>query len=268
MRKYRRFSGFTRSTLRHVSTFGAQTKADAERLRHLGANPEAVHVTGSIKFELSVPAGLQETAEALRRDLGRGRPVWLAASTHDGEEEYVLAAARSLKARFPNHLLVLVPRHPERFLPVARLCRRLGFNIALRSEFQGPLDTGIEVLLGDTMGELQIFYGAVDVAFVGGSLVATGGHNLLEAAAVGTPVVFGPHMFNFEEIGAMALERGAGVQIDSAEPLASAIADFLENTKRRLKAGEAGKELVKENRGALEKNLQLLERYIGPQKSR
>jgi 3-deoxy-D-manno-octulosonic-acid transferase len=267
MRKYRRFSGFTRSTLQQVDTFAAQTEADADRLRRLGADPESVHVTGSIKFELSLPAGLRESAAALRRDLGPARPVWLAASTHEGEEEVVLAAARALKARMPDGLLVLVPRHPERFVYAARLSRRLGFKSARRSELQGPLDAEIEVLIGDTMGELQIFYGAVDVAFIGGSLVPTGGHNLLEAAAVGTPVVFGPHMFNFEEIGAMARERGAGVQIKSADDLAPAIFDFLENAQRRLEAGEAGKKMVEENRGALDKILQLLDRFIGPRLS-
>lgn len=259
MRKYLKFRRLARSTLRQVSIFAAQSRADAERIETLGAPPHAVHVTRSIKFELNLPASLREAAEVLRAQWGRDRPVWLAASTHEGEEELVLGAIEGLNPRFPSGLLVLVPRHPERFAQVARLCRRAGFNVALRRQQRGPLDPNVNVLVGDTMGELQLFYGAVDVTFVGGSLVATGGHNLLEAAAAGTPVVFGPHMFNFQEIGALALERGAGVQIQRSQELAPAIADFLGNANRRFEAGEAGKKLVEENRGALERNLQLLE---------
>ena len=262
MRKYLKFRRLARSTLERVSIFAAQSRADAERLQTLGAAPHAVHVTRSIKFELNLPASLREAAEVLRAQWGRDRPVWLAASTHVGEEELVLGAIEELKSRFPTGLLVLVPRHPERFAQVTRQCRRAGFNVALRRQQRGPLDPNINVLVGDTMGELQLFYGAVDVAFIGGSLVATGGHNLLEAAAVGTPVVFGPHMFNFQEIGVLALERGAGVQIQRPQDLASAIADFLGDANRRFEAGEAGKKLVEENRGALKRNVRLLERLL------
>lgn len=262
MRKYLKFPRLARSTLQQVSIFAAQSRADAERLQTLGAAPHAVHVTRSIKFELNLPASLREAAEVLRAQWGRDRPVWLAASTHEGEEELILSAIEGLKSRFSTGLLVLVPRHPERFAQVARLCRRAGFNVALRRQQCGPLAPNVNVLVGDTMGELQLFYGAVDVAFVGGSLVATGGHNLLEAAAVGTPVVFGPYMFNFQEISELALERGAGVQIQRPQDLAPALADFLGNANRRFEAGEAGKKLVEENRGALERNLRLLERLL------
>lgn len=262
MHSYLKFARLARSTLRQVSLFAVQSNADAERILRLGADPQTVQVTASIKFELNLPASLREAAEVLRAEWGRDRPVWLAASTHEGEEKLILGAVEALKARFPTGLLVLVPRHPERFSRVARLCRRAGFNVALRSEQRRWLKAEVNVLVGDTMGELQLCYAAVDVAFVGGSLVATGGHNLLEAAAVGTPVVFGPHMFNFQEIGALALERGAGVQIQRPHELAPAIADFLGNANRRFEAGEAGKKLVEENRGALERNLRLLERLL------
>ncbi len=262
MRKYKRFPRLARSTLRKVKLLAAQTQADAQRLQALGAAPDSIHVTGSIKFEIKLPASLRESSEVLRGSWGRDRPVWIAASTHEGEEDFVLAACRELKHRFPDHLLVLVPRHPERFSSVARLCRRAGFKTALRSEQHGMLDPTCEVLVGDTMGELQLLYGACDVAFIGGSLVPIGGHNLLEAAAVRTPVVFGPHMFNFEEIGAMALEQGAGVRIRHPSELAPAISDFMGNANRRFEAGEAGKKMVEENRGALEKNMRLIEGLI------
>lgn len=264
MHKYQRFAGLTRATLQQVSRFAAQSPADAERLLALGAAPEAVKVTGSIKFELNAGASLREAAEVLRIAWGQGRPVWLAASTHEGEEETVLSALVELKQqpRFANMLLVLVPRHPERFSAVARLCRKRGFRIALRSETRGTVDAAVEILVGDTMGELQLFYAAADCAFVGGSLVPTGGHNLLEASAVGKPVVFGPYMFNFQEISQMTLERGAGVQIQAALQLAPAVSDFLGNANRRDRAGEAGRKMVEENRGALVANMDLIAQLL------
>lgn len=265
MRKYLRFALLTRATLAQVSRFAAQSQADAQRLLTLGAAPETVVVTGSIKFEINAGASMREAAEVLRLSWGgQDRPVWLAASTHEGEEEIVLATLTELKkqARFKNMLLVLVPRHPERFSAVARLCRRHGFHIALRSETRAGLDAAVEVLVGDTMGELPLFFGAADVAFVGGSLVPTGGHNVLEAAAMGKPVVFGPHMFNFQEIGQMTLERGAGVQIQEGTRLAPAVSDFLGNANRRDRAGEAGRKMVEENRGALAANMRIIEKLL------
>jgi len=265
MRKYQRFASLARATLQQVSRFAAQSPADAQRLFTLGAGPESVTVTGSIKFEINAGASLRESDEVLRIAWGQDRPVWLAASTHQGEEETVLAALTQLKQhkRFANMLLVLVPRHPERFAAVARLCRKNGFRIALRSETPGAVAAEVEILVGDTMGELQLFFGAADVAFIGGSLVPTGGHNLLEASAVGKPVVFGPHMFNFQEISQMTLERGAGVQIQAPSELAPAISDFLGNANRRDSAGEAGRRMVEENRGALAANMRILEQLLG-----
>ena len=264
MRKYQRFASLARATLQQVRRFAVQSQADANRLLMLGAGPESVTVTGSIKFELNAGASLRESAEVLRIAWGQDRPVWLAASTHQGEEETVLAALAQLKQhkRFANMLLVLVPRHPERFAAVARLCRKHGFRVAQRSETPGALAADIEILVGDTMGELQLFYGAADVAFIGGSLVPTGGHNLLEASAVGKPVVFGPHMFNFQEISQMTLERGAGVQIQAPSELAAAVSDFLGNANRRDSAGEAGRRMVEENRGALAANMRIIEQLM------
>lgn len=262
VQRYLRFPRLMRATLAQATVLAPQTQADAERVRRLGAPEDLVHVTGSIKFDVKLPASLREATEVLRGQWGRDRPVWLAASTHEGEEELVLAARASLTRRFPDHLLVIVPRHPERFAPVARLARKSGCRTALWSERRGPIDPSIEVLIGDTMGELQLFYGAADVAFIGGSLVPTGGHNLLEAAAVGTPVVFGPHMHNFTEIARLTLERGAGVQVMNATQLAPAISDFMGNANRRFNAGEAGKRMVAENRGAVERTIELIAELV------
>jgi 3-deoxy-D-manno-octulosonic-acid transferase len=262
MQKYLRLAPtLTRKTLAQVRLLAAQSKADADRLLTLGAEPQKVHVTGSIKFELALPASLAEAAEVLRREWGTERPVWVAASTHEGEEEYVLNVHGDLRrqAAFKNALLVLVPRHPERFPSVAKLSKQLGYTIALRSQHRGPLGPDVQVLVGDTMGELMLFFGACDVAFVGGSLVPTGGHNLLEAEALGKPVVFGPHMFNFNEIAQLTLERNAGTQVRDAAHLLETMAAYLGDGERRDRAGEAGRKLVEENRGALQRTMRLLE---------
>jgi 3-deoxy-D-manno-octulosonic-acid transferase len=221
-----------------------------------------VHVTGNLKFDVEVPTELLADARALRGDWGRERPVWIAASTHTGEERKVLAAFAALRRRYPNLLLVLVPRHPERFRAVARLCRRRGFRVALRSRTVGALPEHTEVLVGDTMGELQRLYAAADVAFIGGSLVAHGGQNLLEACAVNVPVIFGPHMFHFEEISAMALERGAARQVHDVAGLAAAVALYFEQPELRRAAGRAAHTLVTDNRGALMRTLELIDRAL------
>lgn len=262
MRRYLHFPNLTLGVLQQVTTFAAQSEADAERLRRLGADASRVFVTGSMKFEQKLPASLQESAEVLRREWGANRPIWIAASTHEGEEEQVLFAYTKLKRQLPALLLVLVPRHPERFAAVARLCRSRGYRAALRSEHKGPLPAETDIFIGDTMGELPLFFAAADVAFIGGSLVSTGGHNLLEASAVGVPVVFGPHMFNFDEISRMTLERAAGMQVHSAGELAASVGAYLIDPSRRTAAGEAGKKMVEENRGALDKTLALLGDFI------
>jgi len=265
MRGYLRVAGLARATLAQVTSIAAQSQADAERMVRIGADPARVHVTGSIKFELSVSGSTLERADVLRGEWGRGRPVWIAASTHEGEDEAVLAAQRELRKRdrLADTLLVLVPRHPERFAQVAKLAERLGFTIARRSQHAAPLDRSVEVLIGDTMGELQLFLAACDAAFIGGSLVPVGGHNTLEASVVGKPVVFGTHMFNFSEIAAMTLERGAGVQIQSAAELAPAMSDLLGSANRRDALGDAGRRMVEENRGALARTLALIEEVLG-----
>lgn len=261
LRAWLRLGDLARATFGAVSAYAAQTDADARRLLAAGARPEAVRVVGSIKFELNLSPDLPVRADALRRDWGATRPVWLAASTHAGEEAAVLAAHTKLKQQFPGLLLVLVPRHPERFDTVVQLCERAGFQVARRSDVlsRAAMTSAVDVLVGDTMGELQLFYAACDATFIGGSLVPAGGHNFLEAAAVGVPFVFGPDMTNIEEIAARAVECGAGVQITGGEQLAGVVGDFLANADRRARAGAAGRKLVEDNRGALARTLTLIE---------
>ena len=268
-RGYKKFYGLVQETLSKVSRIGAQSRLDVANLLTIGAPADRTLFTGSIKFEFVLSASLTEAADSLRHLWGNNRMVWLAASTHEGEDEIILKSFGKLKEQFPELLLVLVPRHPERFTSVHRLCRKSGFsNVELRSENQGSISADTDILLGDTMGELQLFYAAATVAFVGGSLVNTGGHNILESAAVGTPAVFGPYMFNFLEISEMALASGAARQVRSKEELIEVIANFLAQPNQRHEAGEAGKRLVRENRGALENTMEMIDEVLANNQAR
>ncbi len=255
---YARLGGFTRETFARIRTIAAQGAADAERFRALGAPADRVQVVGSIKFDVRVPASLRERAEVMRRIWDTQRPVWVAASTHEGEEEQILAAHRQILARLPMALLVLVPRHPERFERVATLVTRQGFKLVRRSK-DGPGDPEATVFLGDTMGELQVFLAAADAAFIGGSLVPVGGHNLLEAAAVGVPAAIGPEVFNFAGITRLLVSEGAAVQVGNIQELVRCIGDWLCDAALRARIGENGRRVVEENRGALKRLLSLLD---------
>ena len=204
---YRRFRRLFEPALGGVAAIAVQSGEDARRLASIGAPPDVIDVTGSTKFDIPMLASLREEAAALRRTWGPSRGIWIAASTHDGEEALVLDAFEQVLDRVPGSLLVLVPRHPERFGEVATQVRRRGLEPVLRSR-RPPDCSGTQVFIGDTMGELPLFYAAADVAFVGGTLVERGGHNMLEPAALGLPVLFGPHVFNFAEISRRLLEAG------------------------------------------------------------
>lgn len=260
-RAYGRVAAFTRAILADVTLVVAQGEADAARLRALGARD--VRVTGNIKFDLHLPASLLEQAAVLRRAWGEDRLVWVAASTHAGEDEQVLDAFARVRLALPDCLLVLVPRHPERFDEVAALCRQRGFAVARRSE-QPLCDRETAVFLVDRMGELPVFYAAGDVAFVGGSLVSTGGHNVLEPAALGKPVLVGPHTFNFLDITRQLIAAGGAVEIRDAEQLTEAVLRYLADANLRDTAGHRGRALVEENRGALARLQSLLNEYLRP----
>ncbi|NEX19393.1 3-deoxy-D-manno-octulosonic acid transferase [Thiorhodococcus mannitoliphagus] len=257
-RGYARLARLTGETLRRFSRIAAQTEADAQRFVGLGAEPKRVQVTGSIKFDLHQPASRRELAETLRRAWGIQRPVWVAASTHEGEEGPLLEAHRRVLERLPNALLVLVPRHPERFGRVAVLVERYGFAMVRRSHHE-PCREDTAVLLGDTMGELAAFLAAGDAAFIGGSLVPTGGHNLLEAAAAGVPMVVGPHTFNFAQITAMMVEEGAAARVADAAELAEVMSSWLSDAALRAQVGEQGRVVVERNRGALDRLMAVLD---------
>ncbi|KTC64268.1 3-deoxy-D-manno-octulosonic acid transferase [Pseudomonas fluorescens ABAC62] len=259
---YGRFARLTAPMLSEISLLAVQTETEAQRFVSLGARTETVEVTGSIKFDLAIDPELPLRAAALREQWGASeRPVWIAASTHDGEDEVVLAAHRQLLDSYPNALLILVPRHQERFGPMFELCGQKGFATVRRSSGE-LVSATTSVLLGDTMGELLFLYALADSAFVGGSLVATGGHNPLEPAALAKPVIMGPHVFNFLDITAMMRDAGALRQVDDAEGLAEAVRQLFELPQDARKMGQSGLKVMQANQGALKRLLDGLGRLI------
>ena len=258
---YRRLLPLIRDTLSHGIIIAAQSEADAERFRSLGANPERTWVTGNIKFDIELPPDLIANGDDVRRQVFGDRPVWIAASTHDQEERQVLAAHRQLLAEHPDLLLVLIPRHPERFPQVRELIERESFECVARSE-KRRCNATTQVFLGDTMGEVPLFYAASDVAFVGGSLVPIGGHNLLEPAAVGLPVITGPHVFNGQEIADMFVDLGACRMVADATQLAAAVGELIRDPQTAAALGAKAMQLVQRNRGALANLLGLLDPLI------
>lgn len=237
-----------------------QSAAEAARFKSLGVRPEAMTVTGSIKFDLKPAAELLETAAQWRAGWGP-RPVWIAASTHAGEDEVALVAHRQVLQQHPNALLILVPRHPERFDSVARQVQQAGLQLVRRSAGWMP-GAAEQVFLGDTMGELMQFYACADLAFVGGSLIAGGGHNYLEPAALGLPVLTGPYRFNFLEISELLEQAGALVEISDAASMAVQVNQWLSDASVAIAAGQAGQAVVQANQGALELLLEGIAREL------
>ncbi len=259
---YARFATLTRPMLQEMSLIAVQTEAEAERFRQLGARPECVQVTGSIKFDLTIDPQLLIKARALREQWqALARPVWIAASTHEGEDAIVLAAHRQLLTNYPDALLILVPRHPERFNSVFDLCQSQGFATVRRSTGE-LVNAQTQVLLGDTMGELLFLYALADSAFVGGSLVPNGGHNLLEPAALAKPVLSGPHLFNFLEIAALLRDAGALEEVDDAQALALAVRRLFELPHDAQLMAQAGLNVMRANQGALQRLLDGLGRLL------
>jgi 3-deoxy-D-manno-octulosonic-acid transferase len=255
-RGYQRVGRLTRGMLQNLHTVACQGEADGERFVELGLPRERLHCTGSIKFDMELPAAVREQALALRQGLGP-RPVLVAASTHPGEDALILSAFSELRRSCDNCLLLLVPRHPERFDAVYQQCVAAGWQVVRRSAGTEPQPAD-DVLLGDTMGELVVLLGAATVAIIGGSLVEHGGHNVLEPAAWGVPVVTGPHMFNFADISALLVAGGAMWQLGESGELPQALIALFGDSERRQQMGAAGQRIVADNRGARGRLLELV----------
>jgi 3-deoxy-D-manno-octulosonic-acid transferase len=266
--RYRRLGSLFSGVFTPNVAVAAQSADDAERFKSIGASANQTRVIGNVKFDLAVDAGIIQTGKILRAAYG-ARPVWVAGSTHAGEEEQVLEAHTLLQAHRPDTLLLLVPRHKDRFAAVADLLARRGVKFARRSGMARaspkagslidtlPADT--QVLLVDTIGELAALYASADVAFVGGSLVPIGGHNLLEPAALGLPVLTGPSHFNGKEIALLLLRRGAALQVANPQELAAALQRLLDEPAERRRIGDIGKDIVESNRGSVDRLLTLIE---------
>ena len=244
-----------------VRYIAAQSATDAGRLRELGAEPDRLGVVGNLKYDMSVPPDLAEQARAMRQLWGAQRPVWIAASTHEGEELPALKAHTEVLRQFPDALLLIAPRHPERFKPVALACRNFGFVTRTRSE-DGTASIDTQCFVVDTLGELLRFYATTDVAFVGGSLVPIGGHNILEPAALAVPVVVGPKTFNFADITASLLDSGAAVRIDDGEALGSVIIRLLADPELRLRTGRAAKRAFEREQGGVIRTVAIVDREL------
>lgn len=262
MRGYQRVAALSREIVRNIDHIAAQTSEDAARFVALGADPQRLAVIGSLKFDIDLPASVHEQAAAVRRDLGINRPLLMAASTREGEEAMVLDAFAEVATDLPHALLLLVPRHPERFDDVAQLCASRGLRFQRRSH-TSRCDDRDQVYLLDSMGELPRHYAAADVAFVGGSLLPFGGHNVLEPAVLGRPVLVGPHTFNFTEIVRLLEEAGALVVVDDAKALARAALAWLRDSNERDRLGGIARDIVHRHRGATHRTVGVVRELLG-----
>lgn len=257
-RGYRRLRRSMAHVFADCTLVAAQSQADVERFKQLGAT--RVRAVGNLKFDLAVPEEQLAQGRTLRQLIGASRPVWVAASTHESEEAAALAAHNQVRRQCSGAVLILVPRHPERFDTVAALVEQYGFENLRRSHMQAGVADGFTgaVLLGDSMGEMFSYLAAADVAFVGGSLADIGGHNVLEPAALGLPVLFGPHMHNFEAARDLLLERDAARQVANAEALGEAVVELFNDAPTRQRLGQAGRRAVADNRGTLARLLDII----------
>jgi 3-deoxy-D-manno-octulosonic-acid transferase len=260
--RYRRFRWFFRPVLVNVDLFLTQTAADAERLRQIGAASERLQVSGNLKFDVR-PHASSRLAEGLRAATAAGSPTLVFGSTADGEEEVVLEAVRQIHKKFPTAMIVLAPRHPERFDKVAGLIAGRGIALVRRSSWTASRPLSGCVFLLDSVGELASVYALADVAFVGGSLVPVGGHNILEPAQFGAAIVVGPHTFNFREIISI-FEKDDAVRVATTESLARLLLDLLGNSEDRKRLGQRGKALFDQHAGATARTLQALRPLLAP----
>ncbi|WP_020561520.1 lipid IV(A) 3-deoxy-D-manno-octulosonic acid transferase [Methylosarcina fibrata] len=258
---YRKIPALIRPALAEVRLIAAQTGEDARRFLDIGAAEESVKTLGNMKFDVDIPEETLVAGFKLKEHWFKGRFVWLLASTHKDEETVFFPIYKKLKQRIPELLMVIVPRHPERFPEVGKLCEQNRLHAVTRTS-RMACSAATDVYLADTMGELKMFYASADIAFVGGSMVPVGGHNILEAAAVGVPVMFGPYMANFREIAGKVLERGAAVQCLNEEEIAKAVLKLYTHPEERDALVAKSRHFLNDNRGAIDRICDELYRSI------
>lgn len=258
---YKKIASLTHSMLSQMTAITAQSEADMKRLLALGADQRKITITGNLKFDIKVPTDLSEPSKALRNQLGNNRFIWIAASTHEGEEKLILKAHRSICQDKNEALLILVPRHPQRFNAVRNLCEE-NFKTISRSHTNENITAETQVYLADTMGEMMLLYSVADIAFIGGSLVAIGGHNSIEAAALAKPIITGPHLTNFTKVSELFLKAEAQIIIHDERSLADTVLDLINDADKRHHMGQQALQVVNKNRGALEKQLAIVKKII------
>lgn len=261
-KSYRRILSVIQTMLNSIDVIAAQFQADADRFVALGFPAEKIQVTGSLKFDVTLPEDLSEQAQKWRKVWGENRLVWIAASTHAGEEELILHAFKQARRSFPDLLLVSIPRHVERVSQLEQLYRRHTYTLTKRSDDNESDMRSSDIFIVDTMGELLVFYAAADLAFVGGSLVEKGGQNPLEPAALGLPLLTGPYTFNFSTITEQLKQRNVEIQVNNSAELAQQVISLLTDPVRRQKMGDEAKKFVAENKGAVLKQMQLIENLL------
>lgn len=258
-RRYGRFARATRQLLDCLSHVAVQNDEDGQRFLDLGLAPHKLTVTGSVKFDITISPALRDSVAELRASYGPTRPIFIAASTHDGEDSTLLDAFVQVLTIEPTALLILVPRHPERFDEVYELSRAR-FSTCRRSSGQCP--GGTQVIVGDTMGEMMLLYGCADIAFVGGSLIERGGHNMIEPACWGLPIICGPHTFNFADISKRLTQVGGMVTVTDAGSLAAQVLDWLQKPQERQLVGLKAQQFAEQNRGAVERLMEIVRPYV------
>lgn len=264
---YGKIAGLTKGMLDRVTHVTTQSESQARRFECLGLSQEKLSVTGSIKFDLILPEDLSEREAVLLEKIGPDRLVFIAASTHEGEEEILLDAYEKICRSFPQTLLIIVPRHPDRFDQVTKLCLNRNIKVVRHSEGVG-CNQDDNILIVDTMGELLYFYAVSNIVFVGGSLVPAGGHNMMEAAAFGLPIIMGPHRFNVADIAENFVAAGALESVSDSESLVDAWARLSSDKSLREEMGESALKVMRENRGALDKVVALIERHLSTPRMR
>lgn len=259
-RGYLRFASATRSLLHCLNYVGAQNADDGERFIRMGLDRERLVITGSVKFDVQLNDDQLQQSTALKSQYNDKRPIFVAASTHEGEDQIIADAFREILAHHPDTLLIIVPRHPERFDDVADLFNQQ-FQCVRRSQQKIPTPN-TTVVIGDTMGEMMLFYGAADIAFVGGSLIEHGGHNVIEPAYWGLPILSGPFTFNFADISKRLLSCDGMVTVKNSEQIAQTVIQWLNNPIQRKQIGHNAKQFAESNRGAVERLMEIIKRYI------
>jgi 3-deoxy-D-manno-octulosonic-acid transferase len=258
-KRYQKFPFIFSLLFKNITAIYCQTNEDAQRFIALGVKPQNVQVTGSIKFDISIPNEINKKADKLRSALGTNRPIWIAASTHQGEDEQILTAHHKLLARLPNALLILVPRHPERFLAVIALANARSFNTVNRTS-NNEFTATDNVYIADTMGEMLLLIGASDICFMGGSLIGSqvGGHNLLEPASLSKPCLIGPSFYNFKLITDQLVANKGAIICQNTEDISNQLILLFVKPEKMKAMGINALATVNKNRGALEKTLKSL----------